>query len=152
MEPQGRSGFEKGESYTRRQIHEVLGGSTRAALPTRGGKVVCACLTREKNPRAPDAMVVTGAARAVRLARVFADSGAAVPVFIRGQRGGWEYAGDRRVRAVVDEAGALAALIAEGAPSDTALALLLEMPSEGVPTTTGDASRTAPPPAAAPGA
>ena len=118
--------FEKGRLYTRAQIHGAVGGSARAALPTRGGKVVCVCLTTEKNPRAPDEMVIGGKDRAVRLARAFAASGEAVPVFVRARRGGWEYAGERRVRSVIDAPGALLALVAEGAPMDSALALHLE--------------------------
>ena len=118
--------FEKGSVYTRGQIRAAVGGSVRAALPTRGGTVVCACLTLERNPRAPREMVVGGTERAVRLARAFAASGAAVPVFVRARRGGWEYTGERRVRAVIEEAGALLALVAEGAPPDIAAALQLE--------------------------
>jgi hypothetical protein len=151
MKPQGRSGFEKGLSYTRRQIHDVLGGSTRAALPTHGGNVVCVCLTREKNPRAPEEMVVSGPEPAVKLARAFAASGAAVPVFVRGRQGGWEYAGDRRVRAVVDDPGALVSLVTEGAPPDILLALLLEEAAGGLPGATWDDSRAASPPAEVPG-
>ena len=49
MEPGVAVPFEKGSVYTRGQIREAVGGSARAALPTRGGRVVCACLTREKN-------------------------------------------------------------------------------------------------------
>jgi hypothetical protein len=118
--------FEKGSVYTRGQIHEAVGGSARAALPTRGGKVVCACLTRGKNPRAPEEMVVGGKDRAVRLARAFAASGEAVPVFVRTSRGSWEYAGDRRVRTVIEDPGALLALVAEGAPPDISAVLRLE--------------------------
>jgi hypothetical protein len=118
--------FERGSVYTRGQIHEAVGGSARAALPTRGGKVVCACLTREKNPRAPEEMVIGGKDRAVRLARAFAASGEAVPVFVRTRRGGWEYTGDRRVRTVIEDPGALLALVAEGAPPDISAALQLE--------------------------
>jgi hypothetical protein len=118
--------FEKGSVYTRGQIHEAVGGSARAALPTRGGKVVCACLTREKNPRAPEEMVIGGKDRAVRLARAFAASGEAVPVFVRTRRGGWEYAGDRRVRTVIEDPGALLALVSEGAPLDISAVLQLE--------------------------
>ena len=118
--------FEKGSVYTRGQIREAVGGSARAALPTRGGKVVCVCLTREKNPRAPEEMVIGSQDRAVRLARAFAASGAAVPVFVRTRRGGWEYTGDRRVRTVIEDPGALLALIAEGAPLDISAALQLE--------------------------
>jgi len=124
---QGVAGhFEKGSVYTRGQIHEAVGGSARAALPTRRGKIVCACLTREKNPRAPEEMVIGGKERAVRLARAFAASGEAVPVFVRTRRGGWEYTGNRRVRTVIEDPGALLALVAEGAPLDISAALQLE--------------------------
>ena len=126
MERGGVAFFEKGRSYTRQQIHEALGGSRREALPTKGGNVVCACLTRRMNPRAPDEIVIGGAERALRRARSFAASGAAVPVFVRARRGGWEYAGERRVRSVIEEPGAVLSLVAEGAPADAALALLLE--------------------------
>ena len=118
--------FERGALYTRVQIHAALGGSPRAALPTVGGKIVCACLTREKNPRAPDEMVVGGKERAVRLARAFAVSGAAVPVFVRARRGGWQYSGERLVRSTIEDPGALLTLVAEGAPLDISCALLLQ--------------------------
>jgi len=118
--------FEKNTFYTRRQIHEACGGSARAALPTRGGKIVCACLTHEKNPRAPQEMVIGSKDRAVRLARAFAASGEAVPVFVRTRRGGWEYTGERRVSRVIEDPGALLALVAEGAPLDISAALQLE--------------------------
>lgn len=124
--------FEKGSIYTRGQIREAVGGSPRAALPTRGGNVVCACLTFEKNPRAPEEMVIGSQERAVRVARTFAASGVAVPVFVRRRRGGWEYTGERRVRAVIEDPGALLALVAEGAPLDISGALQLEEAESGV--------------------
>jgi hypothetical protein len=126
--------FEKGAVYTRAQIRAALGGSVRAALPTRRGRVVCACLTHERNPRAPGEMIVGNVERAIRLARDFAASGAAVPVFVRVRPGGWEYAGERRVRALIEEPGALLALVAEGAQPDIGAALQLEeiaRPSSG---------------------
>jgi hypothetical protein len=133
MEQQGTFSFERGASYTRGQIRAALGGNLRSALPTRRGTVVCACLTCEKNPRAPQEMVIGGSERARRLARSLAASGAAVPVFVRRGRGAWEYAGARRVRSVIEEPGALLALVAEGAPVDATLALLLEEPAAGAP-------------------
>jgi len=118
--------FEKGSLYSREQIHEALGGSLWSALPTRGGRVVSACLTLEKNPRAPEEMVIGCNDRLVRLARGFAASGATVPVFVRTRRCGWEYTGERRVSAVIEDPGALLALVAEGAPFDIAVVLRLE--------------------------
>ena len=126
MEAASCAPFVRGRAYTRGEIHAVLGGSRRTALPTKAGRVVCACLTRERNPRAPEEMVIGGNERSARLARELAASGASVPVFVRLHRGGWGYEGERRVRAVVDEPGALLALVAEGAPPDASLVLLLE--------------------------
>lgn len=146
----GEGGFARGLVYTRGEIRAAVGGSVRAALPTRQGRVVCACLTRERNPRAPVEMVVAGKERAVRLARVFAASGAAVPVFVRSRRGGWEYAGERRVRSVIEDPGALLALVAEGAPPDVVLAMHLEE-ADGPASTAGGGAAAPPPAPAAPG-
>jgi hypothetical protein len=123
--------FQKGSIYTRQQIHETLGGSRREALPTKGGNIVCACLTRRMNPRAPDEIVIGGTERARKRARTFAASGAAVPVFVKAHRGGWECAGERRVRSVIEEPGALLSRVAEGAPADATRALLLEEVPQG---------------------
>ena len=141
--------FERGSVYTRGQIHEAVGGSARAALSTRGGKVVCVCLIKEMNPRAPEEIVIGGNDRAVRLARAFAASGHAVPVFVRTRRGGWEYTGERRVRSVIEDPGALLALVAEGAPLDVALALLLEEAAIEPSNRDGEAAGPAPCPSGA---
>jgi hypothetical protein len=109
---------------------------------------VCACLTRERNPRAPEEIVIGGNERSARLARELAASGASVPVFVRLHRGGWGYEGERRVRAVVDEPGALLALVAEGAPADATLALLLEESRQAA----GEPAFGSPGPAASPAA
>jgi len=143
--------FKKGSLYTRAQIRAAFGGSPRAALVTRGGRVVCACLTRRRNPRAPEEIVIGGSGGAVRLARAFAASGAAVPVFVRARRGGWEYAGERRVRTLLEEPGALLALVAEGAPPDASLALLLEEAPGGLETVPDVLLSAAPPPMCATG-
>ena len=71
-------------------------------------------------------------------------SGEAVPVFVRLCRGGWAFEGERRVRAVVDEPGALLALVAEGAPADASLALLLEEAPGKAPNVTVQSAPPAP--------
>jgi hypothetical protein len=148
VESRGIAVFEKGRAYTREQIHLALGGSRREALPSKGGKVLCACLTPERNPRAPEEIVIGGQERAVRRARALTASGDAVPVFVRLRRGEWAFAGARRVRAVIEDPGALLAIIAEGAPSDASLALLLEEAPAG----SGTAAGAPPGSPAAPGA
>jgi hypothetical protein len=138
VEPGKVVSFEKGAGYTRQQICEAFGGSRREALPTRGGRVVCACLMRRMNPRAPEEVVIGSTKRMVERARALAASGEAVPVLVSERSGMWEYAGERRVRAVIEDPGALLALVAEGAPADVSLALVLEealttpAPTDGV--------------------
>ena len=95
--------------------------------------------------------MVGGNERAVRLARAFAASGEAVPVFVRTRRGGWEYTGERRVRAVIEEPGALLALVAEGAPPDISVALQFEEAAVA-PSEAGGAALAPRQPSSAPGA
>ena len=151
MEHGGAVRFEKGSFYTRGQIREVFGGSVRAALPTREGKVVCACLTVERNPRAPEEMVIGGTDRAVRQARAFAASGEAVPVFVRARRGGWEFTGVRRVNSTIEVPEALRAPVPEGQPQDISVVLRLEE-ATGEPQDAGASAPAPRQPTAAPGA
>jgi hypothetical protein len=94
---------------------------------------------RRMNPRAPEEIVIGSTKRLVVRARALAASGEAVPVFVSERSGIWEYAGERRVRAVIEDPGALLRLVAEGAPADVSLALVLEeapatsAPADGVP-------------------
>ena len=47
-----------GQSYTRQQIHDkVGGGSLQSYLPTRDGRVLCACLRLDTNPGAPEVIL-----------------------------------------------------------------------------------------------
>ena len=50
--------FQISRSYTRNQIHKVLGGNLEQYLPTVDGRVVCACLQSKYNPEAPDVILV----------------------------------------------------------------------------------------------
>lgn len=99
--------------------------------------MVCVCMRQKKNPRAPQELLIGRRGNALRLARAFAASGKAVPVFVSARPGNWEYTGERRVRSLIDEPGAILALIAEGGPPDTSLALLLEEDPQG-PFSTAD--------------
>ena len=71
-----------------------------------------------------------------------------MPVFVRTRRGGWEYTGARRVRSVIEDPGALLALVAEGAPSDVSAVFHLEEAAGGP----GAAAPEPPPSSTAPGA
>jgi sirohydrochlorin ferrochelatase len=118
--------LEKGACTTRRGIRSLIGGSTRAALPSVGGRVVGICLTPEKNPRAPHEVLLGCAERAVRLARGLAATGSAVPLFLRRSPGAWEYAGEWRVGRVVEDAEAVRGRAAGSGRDDVAVVLLME--------------------------
>ena len=44
--------FMVGIQYTRDEIHAELGGSKVSCLPTQGGRIVAACLSRKFSPAA----------------------------------------------------------------------------------------------------
>jgi len=87
---------EVGRCYSRREIHDRLGGSLRSYLPTVGGKVVCACVTREINPGAPLTILVGNGPVIERSAKAFAALATPVPVFIKRDDHEWEYVSDFR--------------------------------------------------------
>ena len=45
--------FFVGDSYTRKQIHAVLGGETVTYLSQQSGRIVCGCFSTDSNPDAP---------------------------------------------------------------------------------------------------
>jgi hypothetical protein len=51
--------FEKSRSYTRAEIHAMLGGDMVSYLPAVGNVVVAGCFRRDTNPDAP-AIVLPG--------------------------------------------------------------------------------------------
>jgi hypothetical protein len=126
METAAMSGFEKGTGYTREQIHAALGGGTRGFLLTAGGRVTGMCVTREKNPGAPEVILIDGKRDALERARKHAATGAAVPLFIKRRRGDWEYVGDRLVRSFTEDPAALADLAAQAGREGIALAFFTE--------------------------
>ncbi len=42
------------KTYTREEIHEMLGGDMQSYLPHKDGKVVCGCFRLDTNPDAPN--------------------------------------------------------------------------------------------------
>jgi hypothetical protein len=87
-----------GHIYTRRQIHEALGGAVQEYLPHVDNKVVCGCFTKDSNPRAPDVILPGSGPNMQRWARVFAAQPHAIPIFIKVGQGKWEYVGRYRVK------------------------------------------------------
>ena len=101
----GAARFEVGRDYTRAEIHAALGGSRRACLPTRDGRVVAACLLRSLNPDAPHVLLAGTGVRNEPAGALLAVQGGAVPFFTRVAVHRWRYEGLFAVAEVV-EAGA----------------------------------------------
>ncbi len=89
--------LEQGQQYTRRQIHEALGGNIEKYLPHVDGKVVCGCFDPEKNPEAPLIVLPGNSQDRMRWAAVFAAQQHFVPCFLKRGMHAWEYIGDYRV-------------------------------------------------------
>src|SRR5664279_2072633 len=85
--------FTVGTEYTRAEIHEQVGGGVQAYLPTKGGKVVAACVTRELNPRAPQVILCGKGARIEPTGAHLASQSEPVPVFIKHGVNRWEFQG-----------------------------------------------------------
>lgn len=91
--------------YSRRQIHQALGGGVQEYLPHVGGKVVCGCFTSAVSPHAPEVVLSGSGPNIRRWAETFAQQRNAVPIFLKRQsRGAWVYVGDYFVKELVTDA------------------------------------------------
>ena len=85
--------FTLGRSYTRAEIHEVVGGGVQEFLPNKAGRVVGACLRIDTNPDAP-AVVLPGSGPGIeRAAELLVQQRSPVPTFLKRSVGEWEYVG-----------------------------------------------------------
>jgi hypothetical protein len=82
-----------GNYYSRRQIHETLGGEIETFLPQRYGQIVCACLTEELGPDVPNTVLVGDAPRVVEKANLLLTQTKPIPVFVKREISKWQYAG-----------------------------------------------------------
>ena len=89
--------FLVGTEYTREEIHEVVGGSKQTYLPTKGGTVVAACLTRKKNPRAPEVILCGLGLRIARAGHLLSRQLEPVPVFVKIAPKRWQFQGRFKV-------------------------------------------------------
>lgn len=88
----------KDQTYTRGEIHELLGGGTQDYLPHKDGKVVCGCFRKwSEQPDAPDVILAGRGTDIYRWAEVFCDQNYPVPVFVKQESNRWEYVGNYQV-------------------------------------------------------
>ncbi len=90
--------FKVGNAYTRKDIHEKVGGSVQSFLPTVEKQVVCACLSKKMNPNAPNEILVGNKPIVLQSAEQFARQSIPVPVFIKEASNEWVYLGDYSVK------------------------------------------------------
>jgi len=102
----GESGgmFELGAMYTRRQIHDRLGGTIQGYLPQVGGRVVCGAFKRSLNPNVPDVILVGDAPNVRKGAEIFCEQGYPVPVFLKAAYNEWEHIGEYQVERWTEDA------------------------------------------------
>ena len=89
--------FEHGVSYTRKDIHDQIGGSLQSFLPHVGGRVVAACLRPDYNPDAPDILLVGTGDGIEHAADMLVAQRNPVPTFLKLSTGGWKYVGEHAV-------------------------------------------------------
>jgi len=86
--------FDLGGEYTRREIHESLGGSTVSCLPTSNGVIVAACLSKKFSPQAPAVVLCGRGALTSPVSAQFALQQNAIPVFLKNAASRWQYCGE----------------------------------------------------------
>ena len=118
--------FELGAVYTRRQIHDLVGGDLESYLPRREGQVVCGCFDRDINPDAPDVVLAGFGPGREASARTFARQASFVPIFLKARINEWEYVGDFRVRELSERSDVISRYAAESGRDDIAMVLFLE--------------------------
>ncbi len=118
--------FELGRTYTRNEIHEQVGGGIQAYLPTKGGSVVCACLTPDDNPDAPGVVLVGDGPVIVATAEQFVTAGNAVPTFLKRSVNAWEYVGMYRATGISHDADEIARRAEAASRDDVVMILYLE--------------------------
>lgn len=82
--------------YSRREISEAVGGSTRTYLPMKDGKITCGCFKPSKkyNPEAPKRVTIGRLDRPEP--KAMEKQKEPIPIFLFRSPGEWEYVGRYR--------------------------------------------------------
>ncbi len=118
--------LQPGETYTRGEIHAAVGGGVQDYLPHVSGEVVCACLSADLNPDAPEVVLPGTSLGIERWARVFAEQSHHVPTFLKRGTNAWEYVGDYRVRRLAVQPAEIARHAEAAHRDDVTMVLYLE--------------------------
>ena len=89
--------FMVGSQYTRDEIHAAVGGSKVSCLPTQGGRIVAACLSRKFSPAAPHVVLCGQGQRTGAVSKLLTIKPDKFPVFIKQAASRWEFRGNFRI-------------------------------------------------------
>lgn len=119
--------FKMGSEYTRDEIHQHLGGSKQAYLPTVSGHVVAICVRLDLNSRAPN-VVLCGNGPVIALAgATLARQHDPLPVFIKRATNRWEYQGTFKVIGSYSSGPQFDALVAGSGRNPSNVSLAIEL-------------------------
>lgn len=124
--------FEVGKTYRRHQIHCKLGGEIKSYLPQSRGRIVCGCFQHTLDPKAPYEILVGDAPTLKQKAEMLCQQGGAIPVFIKQQKGRWEYKGLFRVKKHSTDPKEIRRKQQESGREDITCVIYLELVSEAV--------------------
>ncbi len=85
--------FKPGTLYSRKDIHDQLGGSKVSCLPMKDGAIVAACLLKSFSPEAPQVMLCGVGSRTTPVSEQLTRHLTPLPIFIKQAANQWEYAG-----------------------------------------------------------
>jgi hypothetical protein len=94
--------FKLGQSYTRQEIHDKIGGPVQGMLPTVLGRVVCCCVTWDLSKQDEKKLLISDVPHQYPAAKQWAKGKQSVPLFWKRQPGTWEFLGDYRVAKTTD--------------------------------------------------
>jgi predicted HNH restriction endonuclease len=119
-----------GKLYSWKEVTKNWGGD-ETYLSKRGGRIVCATLDAEKNPDAPDVMVVGHKTLNKRRAEEFCRQKGPIPIFIKEAKNQWRYKGRYSVAGFITDPKELAA-IAKHAPGTLSRVIFLQSEDDQV--------------------
>jgi hypothetical protein len=117
--------FERNKTYKRAEISAVLGGGVQDYLPHVGGRVVYGAFSRDLNPRAPSVVLPGTGPEIERWARVFAEQGEPIPVFVKRRPNEWTYMGEYRCTNLSEDPDEIALHAAKTERDDISMVLTL---------------------------
>jgi hypothetical protein len=87
-----------GQTYSRRKISKMVGGSTVAYLPYKDGEILCGCFdpSRSLNPGAPEEVLFGSGPIVEETAEIVYRQGTPIPIFLYRAPAQWEYVGNYR--------------------------------------------------------